>query len=290
MLVAVVVTYSASPRELRTCLGALRGGGGVDRLIVVDTGGSAIVDDLPGNPPCEVIRTANRGYGAAANVGFARAAALGADRVALLNDDVIVRPGWTEPLVAALGSAPEVGAAQPKLIDARTGLVNSLGVTVDRHGAGTDIGDGAPDEPAAEDAEPVPIEAFTGGAVMFTTGFLADTDGFDERYFLYYEDLDLARRGAARGWEYRLAPNSVVDHARGASTSGDPNRTRFLQERNRLWCAFRFADVPTVSRAVWLSVRRLRHQPRDVHAKALAAGLAGAPTRLRERLRARRNG
>src|SRR5690606_8332293 len=100
------------------CIAALRSGGGVDRLIVVDTGGAAIVDDLPGNPPCEVIRTANRGYGAAANVGFARATALGADRVALLNDDVVVRPGWTGPLLAALAAGPEVGAAQPKLLQA----------------------------------------------------------------------------------------------------------------------------------------------------------------------------
>ena len=97
VLVAVVVTYSASPRELDRCVRALRHGGGVDRIVVVDTGGAAIVDDLPGTPPCELIRVANRGYGAAANVGFSRAAALGADRVALLNDDVIVRPGWTAP-------------------------------------------------------------------------------------------------------------------------------------------------------------------------------------------------
>jgi N-acetylglucosaminyl-diphospho-decaprenol L-rhamnosyltransferase len=287
VLVAVVVTYSATRRDLGRCIGALRSGGGVDRIVLIDTGGSAIVDDLPGNPPCEVIRVANRGYGAAANVGFARAAALGADRVALLNDDVVVRPGWTTPLLAALDEAPEVGAAQPKLIESGTGTVNSLGVRVGPDGAGVDVGDGQPDQPVGEGAGSRRIELFTGGAVMFTTGFLADTGGFDERYFLYYEDVDLGRRGAAQGWEYRLAPAAVVEHARGASTSGDAGRTRYLQERNRLWAAFRFADPATLSRALWLSIRRLRHEPKDVHAKALAAGLAGAPQRVRERIRAR---
>src|SRR5690606_11114794 len=111
---------------------------------------------------------------------------------------------------------------------------------------------------------PVPIELFTGGAVLFTTGFLADTGGFDERYFLYYEDVDLARRGAARGWQYRLAADSVVEHVRGMSAGGNPARTLLLQERNRLWAAFRFADPATIARALWLSVRRLRHHPRDV--------------------------
>ena len=283
MLVAVVVTFSATARDLGRCIAALRAGGGVDRLVVIDTGGAAIVDDLPGTPPCEVIRVANRGYGAAANIGFARAAALGADRVALLNDDVLVRSGWTAPLLAALDTAPEVGAAQPKLLDATTGLINSLGVRIGPDGAGTDIGDGQTDDPAETATAPVPIELFTGGAVLFTTGFLADTGGFDERWFLYYEDVDLARRGAARGWRYVLAPGAVVEHARGMSAGAQPARTRFLQERNRLWAAFRFADPATIARAVWLSVRRVRHDPRDVHRRALLAGLRGAPRLLRER-------
>lgn len=283
MLVAVVVTYSASPRDLGRCVTALRAGGGVDRLVVVDTGGSAIIDDLPGTPPCELIRTTNRGYGAAANLGFARAAALGADRVALLNDDVIVRPGWIAPLLAALDTAPEIGAAQPKLIDAGTGLVNSLGVRIGRDGAGVDVADGSADVTADPGAAAVPIGLFTGGAVVFTTGFLADTGGFDERYFLYYEDVDLGQRGAERGWQYRLAAQSVVDHARGLSTGGDPSGTWLLQERNRLWAAFRFADPATVARALWLSVRRLRHEPRSVNAKALLAGLRAAPRCLQER-------
>ena len=110
VLVAVVVTYSATRRDLERCISALRSGGGVDRIVLVDTGGSAIVDDLPGNPPCEVIRVANRGYGADANTGFARAAALGADRVALLNDDVIVRPGSPAVDAPRACSTTEAGA------------------------------------------------------------------------------------------------------------------------------------------------------------------------------------
>ncbi len=89
-------------------------------------------------------------------------------------------------------------------------------------------------------------------------------------------DIDLAARGTALGWQYRLVPASVVEHERSATTAGDSNRTRYLQERNRLWHAFRHCDAGTQARAVWLSVRRLRHQPRAIHAKALLAGLAGA--------------
>lgn len=282
MLVAVVVTYSVPSDDLARCLTALRTGGDVDHVLVYDTGGSAVLPEFGADgPPVELVHVENRGYGAAANAGFAHAELLGADRLVLLNDDVYVRPGWARPLLDALAGEPAVGAAQPALLCAGTNTVNSLGVELDEYGAGRDLGDGT-----EYTGGPVaPVRIFTGGAVAFRRGFLADTGGFDERWFLYYEDVDLALRGAARGWEYRVVPEAVVEHARGASAGRTPERQRFLQERNRLWCAFRHGDRATVARAVWLSVRRLRHAPRRVHARALLAGLRGAPRRLAERRR-----
>jgi GT2 family glycosyltransferase len=271
VIAAVVVTHSAPAELLRSCLSSLRAAGGIDRIIVVDNGGRS---DLGGDD-VELVKTSNRGYGAAANEGINRALAQGAAAVALLNDDISVRPGWLAPLVAALDT-PGVGAAQPKLLIAGTTpeRINSLGVEIGGDGAGTDIGDGSLDVVVGGPSE---LARFTGGAVVLSAEFVRATGGFDERFFLYYEDADLAARGIALGWTFRLVPGAVVEHARGSTTGALPGRTRYLQERNRLWHAFRHCDPATQARAVWLSVRRLRHQPRDVHAKALAAGLAGAP-------------
>ena len=277
MIAAVVVTFSAPPEVLDRCLRALRDEGGLERTVVVDTGGSATVaadlaDDV------ELIRTENRGYGAAANLGFASVD--GASSIVLLNDDVVVGTGWLAPLVAAL-EPDDVGAVQPALLGP-DGDVVSLGVELDRFGAGTDIGDGLPlpaDLPVRD------IDIFTGGAVMFDARFLRSTGGFDERLFLYYEDVDLARRGGLLGWRYRVAPESTAEHRRGTSTSARRDETRFLQERNRLWLAFRFGSVTTIGRAIWLSLRRLRHEPVVVHRRALIAGLGGGMRRLVERVR-----
>lgn len=277
VIAAVVVTYSAAPRMLDACVAALRADGRVGPVVVVDTGGRA----APADPDVELLRVDNRGYGAAANAGIRRAFERGADAVAVLNDDVTVRPGWLASLAAEL-SGDRVGAVQPKLLHADTGLINSLGVRIGSDGAGTDVGDGERDRPGGD---PSDIEIFSGGAVLVSRAFVEDTGGFDERWFLYYEDVDLALRGAARGWRYRLVPAAVVDHQRGSSSSAQPDRTRYLQERNRLWAAFRFQDAPTIRRALWLSIRRLRHRPRLVHAKALCAGLFGGVVRLAERRR-----
>jgi GT2 family glycosyltransferase len=225
----------------------------------------------------------NRGYGAAANVGFARAAAHGATAVMLLNDDVVVHAGWLPPLVDALDGSG-VGAVQPLLLaDGDSGTVNSAGVEFDRYGAGVDVLRGG----APPHGTPTDLRCFTGGAVLFDRQFLNDTGGFDERFFLYYEDVDLALRGSELGWRYLLVPESTVDHVGGVTTSTMADRTRYLQERNRLGNAFRHLPATTVVGAVWLSMKRLRHRPRGVHARALVAGLAAAPGALWRRARRR---
>lgn len=286
VIVAVVVTHSAPRHVLEGCLGALQTAGGVDRIIVVDNGDRAtMIDAAMIDAGVELIRTLNRGYGAAANSGFVRARALGADAVALLNDDVIVHRGWTEPLGVELGGE-RVGAVQPKLLIAGSSppRVNSLGVAIGPDGAGIDIGHGEIDLSPQTASD---LRIFTGGAVVFNAEFLIATGGFDERYFLYYEDVDLARRGQALGWHYRLVPTSVVEHVGGVSTGNDPGATRYYQERNRLRAAVRHADVATIGRAFWLSFRRLRHAPRAIHRRALVAGVGSAPRVLLERLSGR---
>jgi GT2 family glycosyltransferase len=137
------------------------------------------------------------------------------------------------------------------------------------------------------DTAPTTIDIFTGGAVAFRPEFLGATAGFDERYFLYYEDVDLARRGAALGWTYRCVPESVVEHRKGASTASLGDQLVYLRERNRLWSAFRNEQASTVVGALWLSIRRLRHPPRLVHLRALASGVGVGALRLVERARSR---
>ncbi|MEO1058908.1 MAG: glycosyltransferase family 2 protein [Actinomycetota bacterium] len=280
MIVAVVVTYSAHD-ELTRCVKGLVDDELVDRVVVVDNSGHA---DLPAHERLEVLAAArNGGFAGGANLGFARAAELDAEWVVLLNDDIEFAGPWV-PAVLAPFDDPSVGAVQPLLID-ESGRVESAGVILDRYGAGTDAHRG--ESPGILPGTPFSIDMFTGGAVMFRPGFLADTQGFDERFFLYYEDVDLARRGSEQGWAYRCAPAAQVLHRPGTSSSKLGDQVVYLRERNRLWSAVRHERWPVVLRAFELSVRRCPHQPRRAHTRALVAGLAGVPVRLVERWRAR---
>ena len=284
----VIVTHAGPTERVQRCMASLAEAGGARPIIVVDNSGSKLSDDGYEHADVTVIRTSNQGYGAAANIGFDTAWRLvpGATAVALLNDDIEVDHGWLVPLAAAISSGAAV--VQPKLLQAprsASPIINSVGVELDRCGAGIDIGSGHSDGNAFSQGRDIKI--FTGGAVLFSRAFLESTGGFDERYFLYYEDVDLALRGGELGHWYRCEPSSTVWHEGGASTSALGDETRRLQERNRLWCALRFAPIGVIGRATWLSVRRLRHSPRAVHAHALWAGYSAVVRLVRARRRAR---
>lgn len=220
----------------------------------------------------------NRGYAGGMNIGLESAE--DADVVVLLNDDVTVTGGWLEPLLAEF-VAPDVGAVQPLLVMPGGAEINSAGVDLDRFGAGSDRLRSEPVSVAGVEA--TDIDVFTGGAVAVSRAFIDDVGGFDERFFLYYEDVDLARRGTRAGWRYRMVPASRVEHRGSATTGKLGERVVFLRERNRLWSVSMHGSVADIGAALWLSIRRLRHHPRRVHARALATGLFGGLRRLAER-------
>lgn len=295
MIAAVVLTYDAPDGMLADCLAALartaRGTGPDDpavEVIVVDNGTRAHLagDVLRGVTLIE--SPSNLGYAGGVNLGIRHALGLGAEAVFVLNDDVTVEPGWLAPLLAELAD-PAVGAVQPLLLfaDGPPHRVNSRGVQLGRDGAGTDIGLGEPDRPDVVDP-PSDLALFTGGAVLLRDRFLADTGGFDERFFLYYEDVDLARRGAELGWRYRLVPASRVLHRGSATAEAHSAVAAFHRERNRLWALWRHGSPGDLGRGLWLSIRRLRWAPRSVHARALFAGLSAAPRLLFARFGQRR--
>lgn len=281
VIAAVVLTYDPPPGMLEDCLVALQAGGDVE-VILVDNGGRA--GRLPSALLAGVDVVApgrNLGFAAGMNLGIRRALERGATEVMILNDDVVVEPGWLAPLVAEL-AGDRVGAVQPKLLFAdEPPTINSLGVALGRDGAGTDVDMHEPDDPT--DLAPRELAVFTGGAVLFAADFLRHTGGFDERFFLYYEDVDLALRGTELGWRFRLAPASRVRHRGSATMASIGTRSAYYRERNRIWVLVRHRPWSDVGRGVWLSVRRLRWAPRGAHAKALLAGLAAAPRLLRAR-------
>jgi N-acetylglucosaminyl-diphospho-decaprenol L-rhamnosyltransferase len=292
MPAVVVLTYRPTREALTECLTSVVDSGDADMIIVVDNGRTlteASFAQAGFDQAGVTLLTPERnlGYAGGMNLGIRRASGLGASWVALLNDDTRVEPGWLTVLEAAITSGDadhrRIGAVQPKLLLSGTSpaQVNSVGVRWRRDGAGIDVGYGEIDRGQFDHR--TPIDLFTGGAVMVSTAFIDDLGGFDERYFMYYEDIDLALRGTARGWSYLVEPAAVVHHAVGGTSKSMPAQRRYWQERNRLWCLFRHGTVTNIARGLVLSALRLGRHPSRAQASAIIAGLQSAPRMIRER-------
>ncbi len=169
----------------------------------------------------------NRGFSRALNWGVGHTQG---DLVLSLNPDTVVGDRFVEELVEAMGQPNEadelIGMAAPKLLRAENrAILDSTGLFIDRRRRPYDRGQGEPDR-GQYDGQPPGAPAgrryafgACGAAALYRRAMLVDVapDGecFDEDFFAYYEDADLAWRAQLRGWRCVYAPRAVATHARG---------------------------------------------------------------------------
>jgi len=193
-----------------------------------------------------VEQRSNRGYAAACNAGGAVAQGR---TVIFVNNDVVVRPGWSAALVRCLDAAPDIViAGGVTLFMHDPTRVNTAGIRVTRSLAGVD----ETDLPAGGGRD---VAAVSGVSFAVDHEWFRAGGGFDEEFFMYYEDLELCLRAWAQGRRVQLTSDSVALHAAGA-TSGDRDgafRHRHTT-RNRLLCAFKLLEVRELPLAWALSL------------------------------------
>jgi N-acetylglucosaminyl-diphospho-decaprenol L-rhamnosyltransferase len=182
-------------------------------VVLVDNGSSddsveLAQGELPGIKVLELGE--NLGFGPALNRAVA---AHPADAVILLNNDAEPEPRFVEALLDGLGGGVD-SVAGVLLQERAPELIDSAGVVADATLMGFDYLHGEPAEAAAGAPDPL---GPTGGAALYRREAFEAVGGFDERIFLYYEDLDLSLRLAAAGRRCRLAPEARALHAYSAS-------------------------------------------------------------------------
>lgn len=65
----------------------------------------------------------------------------------------------------------------------------------------------------------------TGAAILLSRAQFVELGGFDERYFMYYEDIDLCRAAVEKGWPVRIEATWEVEHVGGYSAAKNPDAT-----------------------------------------------------------------
>jgi GT2 family glycosyltransferase len=157
----------------------------------------------------------NLGFSAALNWGISHTEG---DLVLSLNPDVMVTENFVAQLVEAVVHDEVIGIVAPKLLQAQNpAILDSTGLFIDRRRRPFDRGQGEPDR-GQYDTLPDVFGA-CGAAALYRRSMLRDLavgeECFDESFFAYYEDADLAWRAQLLGWRGVYTPHAVAIHDRG---------------------------------------------------------------------------
>lgn len=208
--VALVVVNYGSSRLLATNLPRTTGRSGV-RVVVVDSfsgaGERAAVTRLTADHGWELLAPdTNVGFGGGSNLGAAHAVANGSRVLVLLNPDAWTDPAGLAALAAAVRSQDRVLAAP--LIHRPDGAVYSRGLTYLNRADGTMSG---------RRTSPDDVPWLSGACLAVGAGLWEELGGFDEDYFLYWEDVDLSWRAVALGARLEVVDGAHVVHDEGGT-------------------------------------------------------------------------
>ncbi len=278
-------------RSIPEACGALR-----RRVTVVDNVSTDASIDMLAREFPDVSVVANRarmGFGANHNQVIGRLLTdRSARHVLVLNDDTTLDPGAVSLMVATMDADPALGAVGPTILGPdRSAQVSRLAYPAVPSALLHDLG-------RRYTEVPDPAGWLQGCCLLLRVQALAAVGGFDERFFLFYEDCDLSRRLVDGGWGLAVCPDAAVLHVGHASvlrggfahlTPRQGQRSRYLYlakhvgpRRARL--ASLVGRVLLAGRAAGLGLRSLRpgagtgadraDRDRDRHRAAALAGLA----------------
>ncbi|MGQ0679149.1 MAG: glycosyltransferase family 2 protein [Actinomycetota bacterium] len=245
-MVATVIVNFDSGSHLANCLaalGAAQGEGSVELLVVDNASTDGSVDGLAeAHPEVRFVYNArNLGYGSACNIGSRR---VSAPFLCFLNPDVVPAPGSLLAMAGALVADPKIGVLGPRLNNPDGSLYPSCRVfpgwrvaighaifglltPSNRFTRAYQLRDMSHSEPAE-------VDWVSGAAMMVRREAFEQVGGFDERYFMYVEDVDLCSRLRRAGWEARYFPAAQMMHHVAGSSRRTPYRMIFHHHRSLL--------------------------------------------------------
>lgn len=240
--VAVVVVAYRSAADLPGCLAAIRLAcrDGLDEIVVVDNDSpddtaAAIRDELD----VRLVRMGrNAGFAAACNAGVAVATC---EYVCFVNPDARPAPGSIDALLEAARREPGHALYSGKVLTPRgavdagccAALPSLWEYVCFAAGLSTAFPRSVWFDPAAlggwDRGDQRPVPAVSGAFLLVRRSDFLALGGFDERFFMYSEDVDLSARSAAAGRGPLFVPGATAVHASGGSSTGGTKMVMVLR-------------------------------------------------------------
>jgi GT2 family glycosyltransferase len=235
-LVSAIVVNLNGGRLLRECLASLVAQTWPQlEILVVDNAssdGSMVAAMAEFGDRLHVLQNGrNEGYARPNNQAFATARG---EWMLLLNNDAVLQPDAIEELMRFVAEKPDVGMLACRVVQYdKPHIIDSCGLLIYPDGVCRPRGWEEKDLGQYDRVEEV--LAPCGSASAWRKAMLDDVGGFDETYFAYLEDLDLAMRGQLRGWKAYYVPTAVARHAKSITAGNHSRFKAYHVERNRIF-------------------------------------------------------
>ncbi len=243
----------------------------LESLMKVKDLNTVIVDNDPQNPikleedkykdiNLKVIyNKENVGFTGGNNVGIKYSLDQGADYVIVLNNDTYVDPDFAKELLRSAEENPTAGIIAPKIYFAKgyefhkdRYKIEDLGKVIWYAGGKVDwdnaygVHEGVDEVDNGQFGNTGETEFATGCCLLMTKEALGKVGLFDDKYFLYYEDVDLSVRVKKQGYKVHFNPKSIVWHKNAGSAGGSGSSLQdYYMTRNRLLFGTKYAPLRT---------------------------------------------
>jgi GT2 family glycosyltransferase/glycosyltransferase involved in cell wall biosynthesis len=230
----------------------------VEIVVVDNASGDDSVERLREIPGIRLIESVvNSGFAGGCNTG---AAASTGEIIAFLNNDAKPDPSWISAALAAFDESPRIGAVASRVLDWEGVLVDYIGSGMTWFGMGYKPFTSEP-PPAHVPTSRADVLFGTGSAMFVRREVYEQLGGFDERFFMFFEDVDFGWRLNLLGYRFVYEPKSLAYHRHHASMVGFGDfKEQYLLERNALYSIYKNFEsstlVDNLPAALALAVRR----------------------------------
>lgn len=211
------------------------------------------------------------GFSGGHNVGFKEAFKKNVDYVLVINNDTLVDKNLLQELLKVAEENNNAGAIVPKIYFVKGREfhkeryeTDDLGKIIWYAGGHMDWAniygkhDGVDEVDKGQFDKTLKTDLMTGCCVLLRLDVLEKITGFDERYYLYFEDADMSQRIKNLGYDIWFAPKALVWHINAASTGGSGSRVQdYFFSRNRLLFGMTYAPIRTKVALLRESIRLL---------------------------------
>lgn len=259
----IVLTYESASTIERclTALGPQAATCGAE-LIVIDNGSTDDTVSIARRPGVEIMEVGqNLGFAGGCNRGAARASG---ETLLFVNPDCVVDDGAIAAVLEAMDGTDDVGPVggrghhpdgryDPRSVHGRVSVRGALAFAcgLDKVFRGSSCLDPEHGPKHISAGAPVrSVTAVSGAFMAIPRGLWSRLGGFDERFFLYGEDVDLCLRASRLGWTPAIAPAAGYTHIGGVSSGNSRTRGELLY-RGKVELYRRHLSASSARIAVW---------------------------------------